>query len=385
MEDIDIMQPTNVSIVKEDIVMGQLPKNIRQVGEPDGGYRIYMEDYVNTFVKKAQELAGNELSAGILLGKKEKIESEQCVFINGAILVEELQGKNGEVQFTASVWKKIYEDIRTYFPQLSMQGWFVVGGEDSQIDMISLERVHRNAFSQEESILYLCYGEEVGVWKNTDSNFMELQGFYIYYEKNQAMQEYMIKIGQSSPSEKWTKDETVQNFRTIMERKKTKHHSIMPVVRGVGMVSVAAVLFLAANAWRQSKRQVSGEEDVGTFDYENIVQAGANVDRTENSSGESDLEETFSTEFSLADNSGESESWIESESSQLLTKESEGTSEDSAEVSALVNYYEIKQGDTLVGISMSFYGTLSMVEEICRENDIENPNAIYAGQKIRLP
>lgn len=379
------MQPTNVSMMKEDVVMEQLPKNIRQVGEPDGGYRIYMEDYVHTFVKKAQELAGNELCAGILLGKSAKIESEQCVFINGAILVEELQGKNGELQFTASVWKKIYEDIRKFFPQLTMQGWFVVGKEDAQIDMISLERVHRNAFSQEESILYLCYGEEMGVWKNIDSNFIELHGFYIYYEKNEAMQAYMMEIGQSSPSERATKDETVQNFRAIMERKKTEHHLAKPIIQGIGMVSVAAVLFLAVNAWRQNGQLFARGDDIETSGYEDVVQVGADVsvaDNLENQSSEEQTIESTTIESQIKETQAMEEQTIEDAS---VAQESESSSEDSAQASALVNYYEIKKGDTLVGISMSFYGTLSMVEEICRLNHIENPNAIYTGQKIRLP
>ena len=33
----------------------QLPKNIKQVGQKDGVFRIYLEDYVNTFINKIRE------------------------------------------------------------------------------------------------------------------------------------------------------------------------------------------------------------------------------------------------------------------------------------------------------------------------------------------
>ena len=47
--------------------------------------------------------------------------------------------------------------------------------------------------------------------------------------------------------------------------------------------------------------------------------------------------------------------------------------------------YEIKQGDTLIGISRTKYGTDSYVKTICELNNIVNPDNIQVGQKILLP
>lgn len=45
----------------------------------------------------------------------------------------------------------------------------------------------------------------------------------------------------------------------------------------------------------------------------------------------------------------------------------------------------VGKGETLESISRSIYGNTSMVEEICKKNNITNPDSIYAGQEILLP
>ena len=39
----------------------KLPKNIRQIGERDDMVRLYMEDYVNTYLKKLDPRSGQDL------------------------------------------------------------------------------------------------------------------------------------------------------------------------------------------------------------------------------------------------------------------------------------------------------------------------------------
>jgi nucleoid-associated protein YgaU len=50
-------------------------------------------------------------------------------------------------------------------------------------------------------------------------------------------------------------------------------------------------------------------------------------------------------------------------------------------------FYEIKSGDTLGGISKQFYGKSSQYMRIFEANReiISDPNKIYPGQKIRIP
>ena len=47
--------------------------------------------------------------------------------------------------------------------------------------------------------------------------------------------------------------------------------------------------------------------------------------------------------------------------------------------------YQVQKGDSLIAISRRFYGTDEMVIEICRLNNIKDPNQIQPGQNILLP
>ena len=49
----------------------KLPKNFRQIGERDQVLKLYLEDYVNTYLKRLQPAKGADLRVGLLLGSRE--------------------------------------------------------------------------------------------------------------------------------------------------------------------------------------------------------------------------------------------------------------------------------------------------------------------------
>ena len=55
------------------------------------------------------------------------------------------------------------------------------------------------------------------------------------------------------------------------------------------------------------------------------------------------------------------------------------------EALALPESYQVQKGDSLIAISRRFYGTDEKVIEICRLNNIKDPNQIQPGQNIILP
>ena len=59
----------------------ELPKNIRQIGENDTNNRIYIEDYVITYLQQMTDEI--ELGSKVrgLLGTIEVLEETQCFFI----------------------------------------------------------------------------------------------------------------------------------------------------------------------------------------------------------------------------------------------------------------------------------------------------------------
>ena len=54
-------------------------------------------------------------------------------------------------------------------------------------------------------------------------------------------------------------------------------------------------------------------------------------------------------------------------------------------MTAYYETYVIKPGDTLYQISISHYGNMDAIPEICRLNNLEENQVIYPGQMIVLP
>ena len=59
----------------------KLPKNIRQIGERDQVLKLYVEDYVNTYLKQLRPAKGADLRVGLLLGNREIHEDVPYVFV----------------------------------------------------------------------------------------------------------------------------------------------------------------------------------------------------------------------------------------------------------------------------------------------------------------
>ena len=89
------------------------------------------------------------------------------------------------------------------------------------------------------------------------------------------------------------------------------------------------------------------------------------------------------TESDTVPSSPEPEKPTETENGEL--EEESAETEISAQAIARPTIYIVKKGDNLRAISRKFYGSISMVDEICRINEIENPNHIQPGQNILLP
>ena len=71
--------------------MFSVPKNIRQIGQAGENYRIYMEDYAYTFLKKKAGAVNEGQDGGclaVLTGESKWIGGVTYIFIRGALAVE---------------------------------------------------------------------------------------------------------------------------------------------------------------------------------------------------------------------------------------------------------------------------------------------------------
>ena len=124
----------------------KLPKNIRQIGERDNIVRVYVEDYVNTYLKRLMPKGGQDLRAGVLLGNLEEHGGVPYVFIDGALEMEGITEEGEKVNFTEESWKKAYQSMEEMFPKRTVQGWFLCGAPGSTLSPLNYWKQHGQYF-----------------------------------------------------------------------------------------------------------------------------------------------------------------------------------------------------------------------------------------------
>lgn len=74
----------------------QFPKNVRQIGNVSDSPKIYVEDYVDTFLNQLCDYNEENAVGAFLVGTQIMIEDQQCVYISGVVQMDELPLKDGE-------------------------------------------------------------------------------------------------------------------------------------------------------------------------------------------------------------------------------------------------------------------------------------------------
>lgn len=165
----------------------KLPKNIRQIGEKEDWIRVYIEDYVHTYIQRLRGLEDSGVSGGMLLGRKQRINGIMHLFIRGAVVAGDPFWRDsgqtpGQLKAESSV----------YFPDLEICGFFVSSRQDrsSEVDLVRIFETH---FPSEYQILFNVRDQEEEVFSYSGHSLIRLAGYYIYYEKNEEMQSYIIR------------------------------------------------------------------------------------------------------------------------------------------------------------------------------------------------
>lgn len=226
----------------------RLPKNIRQIGERDETVRLYLEDYVNTYLKRLYPAGGQDLRAGLLLGSVEEQDGTPYIFVDGAMEMEGITGEGETVAFTEEAWKKAYQEIEEQFPKRTVQGWFLCGAPGCALSPLNYWKQHSRYFSGKHQLMYLNSGleGEEAVYVTSSDGFYKLRGHCIYYERNQMMQDYMVTRKDSRRVEAGGSDPVIQDFRKRMEDKKSQAASRQNTVHVLGgLCSALAIMVLA--------------------------------------------------------------------------------------------------------------------------------------------
>lgn len=226
----------------------KLPKNIRQIGERDDIVRVYVEDYVNTYLKRLFPKGGQDLRAGLLLGNLEDHGGVPYVFIDGALEMEGITQEGEQVVFTEEAWKRAYQAVEEMFPKRTVQGWFLCGVPGCQLSPLNYWKQHSQYFAGQSKVMYLNSGleGEEALYITSSDGFYKLRGHCIYYERNQMMQDYMVARKDSRPVEAGGSDPVIRDFRRKMEQKKERAGSQNRTIQTLrGLCACLAILALA--------------------------------------------------------------------------------------------------------------------------------------------
>lgn len=412
-----------------------LPKNITQIGTADPKCKVYVEDYVVSFLKQLNPLARDKTMAAALYGRRSTQEEKEYLFVYGAGKLDFLQK---ETKHLSQAQKQEVERIRRqYFRDYEFLGYRILDGE--MVDGF-----------------YICQQEECRF----------VSGYAQFYEKNDAMLVYMLEARQGDASPESVDSQRYDMVKERQEARRAKYTEAkkggrkrggmipgqdgaeddteevledtsrkLPRVRGAAVVTFCALcaLGIALNAsFRENGsfslqkylggEQPSGEQEVAasgileaedeltkavaaenhpTFTPGPYTDEGlANVMEQlhgmigSEEGGEGDREETTESlesgtgtenpESGQAEGSQNS-AGVSLEETESVEEESREAVEETPSPSPEPKIYTVCKGDTLIGISQRIYGSEKYVQEICRLNNLEDPDNIKIGQKILLP
>lgn len=407
-----------------------LPKNIRQIGLAGENYRIYIEDYVYTFLHRAAHAkCQQEEDSGILavfLGENRWQSGTGYTFIRGALLADAGEITEEHIEITQNMWQKIHEEQEKYFEGQEIVGWFLAGQSLPMVVSELIGKVHRNQFGGEKILMLMDTAEQEEAFFRYENNFLVRQsGYYIYYEKNTQMQNYMLEKNPEiqEESQETVQDDAVRAFRSLIQKKKKEEPEETEEKTSVFSYAATACIVLALAV-------------VGVRFYRNY-QVGQNIEGETRTASADIMQETEITQIPAASvQQVTPTSWAEltespkitptaeptliptvtisAEEAQIYKEESDtrkaqrriqqkkqneeentgqdnsgqaSSDQDSETTSAMQTRgsYTIRPGDTLYQISIENYGTMDKVADICRANGISENEIIYPGQIIVLP
>lgn len=354
----------------------QLPKNVRQIGNVCDEPKIYVEDYVDTFLGQLQEKAMEKPVAAALTGEITKCEDKVVVYISGAIRAEDVEVEGTNLKISEEIWEKIEKEQKEYFKDQKLIGWCLLETGHPMSMNRGAQELHRKMYDQENTIF---------IWKDASSSdemyfaykyneLMQIGGHYIYYEKNPQMQNYMINTRRQNgvtPSE-MVEDRAAKDFRSVvrerMEDKEQRQSSrLVYVTSALLVVVVLAIGISTVNNFTKMEAVQSSLESLSQSASKTQSQTG-----TVNE-GEDGAVEANGT---IGDREAKDKEASGGTVPETSTVQEQLSDED---------YYVVRKGDTLDSISVKVYGDASHVEALCKMNGLSDGNLIYIGQKLLLP
>ena len=371
------------------------PRNFRQIGTPEGEKHIFIEDYVYTYLHPAF-LGMNERRVCILVGRTETHGKNTNIYVNGAFELPEIAYCGTAPVFQEKIRTEICTLIKRYFDGSTLLGWFYDEKGTAPCLTPELERIMKNFFGGKNRLLLLSDSleKEETLYIYEDGAVHKKEGYYIYYERNQAMQEYMIVSRKDTPQEvkpEEVRDEALKNYRELVLNRPKKNFQLPAfhsLVYGSGLLVVIAIIVVGISMFNNYEKMKKLETAVSVMEQKNdssgtdpaldtetqtklvIEDLAGQVEPTEKENAEN---------LQVADNTAAPDNTSDQAASASTQPQSE------AEIILQQGYYIVQPGDSMISISKKIYQDASHVADLCAANGIENVDNIKVGEKLILP
>ncbi len=367
----------------------KLPKNIKQIGDTRGNLKVYFEEMVMEMIKEKSRY-------GVLLGSVKRAGNCSYIFINGAVMAVN-SSDSRHIDFSEKVWTAIHEDMKSYYDNPEIVGWFV-SEKDKAISLDNVKRIHLDNFPGNDKICILndISENEEKVYRYNSGLMEETGGYYIYFDKNVTFERYLTRS--KALEEIFEADNKKEEVKEVISEEKEKlprfnFKEMVPSYMVIALLLAIIVVMnnsnqinsiktslsdIAGNLVNTPETETSIDEDVRAV-MESI--AGNDVKQEETTTQKSKEQET--TTQKPKDPETTTQKPKEQETTTQKPKEPETT----AQIESVVEptFYVVKSGETLSDISRTIYNDVSKVEDIMNANDIDDADMIYEGQKIVLP
>lgn len=406
----------------------ELPKNITQIGEINHSCKIYIEDYVFSYINQYNEQAADKEIAIALYGERKTEGDVVYFFLYGASRIHFMPRETRHL--SQAVLQDAEKQRKKFFPAYSFWGYLMLTGE-------MIEGIH-------------IYEQGVGRY---------VPGFARFYEQNDTMLNFLLEerakrkpeeislekyeaarkrqeqrrtqaVGQEEPprrmSGSWDNRARLARERYRDEKRKgTEGRADGKFRVAVACACLCVVGFALRDEWQGKVGQTVStifrdamEKQLPDAGYEAAEQNRTDTLVAEDRLADAVLEENkqqpvLSDKVEIAEaepeRTEEEKPPIGTEEVPAPSAEPEGKEEPSAETQPPAAQeetasagqeslpqtepaatpepvkYVIQKGDTLTSICMLRYGTDDRLQEVCAMNGIRNPDDIKEGAKILLP
>jgi len=185
--------------------------------------------------KEAKEEQG---CLGVFLGEQQSTEEAEYLFIRGILEVPP-ENENGETD-----WNTLREQQQKFFPEWTVQGCCVIGTYPAG----RMEKL-AEAVPESTGLLYHLQEQEETLYWMADGQYNRLPGYFVFYEQNRKMQEYLSALyGEESVEKESLPDKAIRSFRAKVEEKGTqKNSSFLRLASSFFVITVLVIGAIAVN------------------------------------------------------------------------------------------------------------------------------------------